>query len=534
MIIKSIYIGDMEEAFIYKGFKNGINIIFSDDNNKGKTILIQSIMYCLGNIPVFPKNFEYQKYYYVLHLEQKGNLIKICRRDKDFIIKKDGRYYFLNSISEFKNYWNKNIEKLPKINKNGRLHIVNPELYLQLYFIGQDKKMTDNIVNGGFYKKNDFYELLYSMAGIRMDEEYLDKQEIKISISKKNEERKLLLKENKILKDNSDAIKMLSYASDRRNLENKLKEIDKLNDDILELKKERNRVMVRKSKNEKAIEELRSLNRTISVGRVECMDCGSNNIVYNSCNSQFSFDISTTEIRNNILESISEKIDMYSEEVDILTEEINKKQKELKVSLEIDEVSIEALLIMKKEMDGTEEADKRIIKIEKELKELQLKLDENEVSLNDNEDKRNKLIKDIVEKLNDFNKFIDHTKKEAYDDIFTKRSEIYSGSEATEFQLARLYAFQKILNHNKPIIVDSFRAEDLSSEREDKVLELYKKLENQIIFTTTLKREESNKYNKSNGFNNIDFSINKTYKMLSKDYLEEFKIELEDMMVSMK
>ena len=62
MIIRAVYIGNSEEAYINKEFKEGLNIISSDDNNKGKTIVIQAIMYCLGNIPAFPSAFDYENY----------------------------------------------------------------------------------------------------------------------------------------------------------------------------------------------------------------------------------------------------------------------------------------------------------------------------------------------------------------------------------------------------------------------------------------------------------------------------------------
>lgn len=47
--INSFYIGNEEQSFYLNGFTDGINIIHSDDNNKGKTIVSQGIMYALGN-----------------------------------------------------------------------------------------------------------------------------------------------------------------------------------------------------------------------------------------------------------------------------------------------------------------------------------------------------------------------------------------------------------------------------------------------------------------------------------------------------
>ena len=37
MIIKSIALGNVKEAYVEEKLTDGVNIIFSDDNNKGKT-----------------------------------------------------------------------------------------------------------------------------------------------------------------------------------------------------------------------------------------------------------------------------------------------------------------------------------------------------------------------------------------------------------------------------------------------------------------------------------------------------------------
>lgn len=60
MIIKKVALGNSEEAFIEDSFSEGLNIIVSDDNNKGKTIIIQSILYTIGNRPIFPSSFDYK------------------------------------------------------------------------------------------------------------------------------------------------------------------------------------------------------------------------------------------------------------------------------------------------------------------------------------------------------------------------------------------------------------------------------------------------------------------------------------------
>lgn len=55
------------------------------------------------------------------------------------------------------------------------------------------------------------------------------------------------------------------------------------------------------------------------------------------------------------------------------------------------------------------------------------------------------------------------------------------------------------------------------------MLDLYKELPNQKIFTTTLKTEEFGKYDCLNYINNIDYMDHLPSKMLSTSYNSEFK-----------
>lgn len=296
MIIKGIFIGNSEEAYINEEFQEGLNIISSDDNNKGKTIVIQAIMFCLGNIPAFPNAFDYENYYYILHLEQDNKIIKICRKNKNFIIRKDEEYAVFDNTSEFKRYWNKNIIELPVIKKDNIFRIVDPELFVQLFFVGQDKKVTYDIVNRSWYKKEDFYKLLYSIGGISENAATIeDVEKVKKKIKELKNERDILLKENKILKKNNTAFEFLSSTNDRAALESMLKDVERIKNKLINLKKERSNAVSRRTKNEIVLKELRSLNRTMKTGQISCMDCGSTHIAYESADSEFSFDISTSK-----------------------------------------------------------------------------------------------------------------------------------------------------------------------------------------------------------------------------------------------
>lgn len=66
--LKAAYIGNGLESFVEDGFSDGINVIYSTDNNRGKTILMQGIMYALGAIPTFPDGFSYREYIYIVDL----------------------------------------------------------------------------------------------------------------------------------------------------------------------------------------------------------------------------------------------------------------------------------------------------------------------------------------------------------------------------------------------------------------------------------------------------------------------------------
>ncbi|WP_197696943.1 hypothetical protein [Clostridium cochlearium] len=64
-------------------------------------------------------------------------------------------------------------------------------------------------------------------------------------------------------------------------------------------------------------------------------------------------------------------------------------------------------------------------------------------------------------------------------------------------------------------------------------MDLFNELENQKIFTTTLKSEELNKYENISYINNIDYTSHKPSKMLSKDFNIKFKKLLADLSIKL-
>ena len=145
--------------------------------------------------------------------------------------------------------------------------------------------------------------MLYSLGGIEstgLTEDELS--EIKGNIRELLEEKKLLEKGHRILKSKKVAANYLSQNSDRIALEDKIKKIERVNELIGEQNIIRNMRISKKSQYIQLKKELLSLNRTMSVGEIRCLDCGSKNIgLLANLQDSYTFDISSKDMRKAIL-----------------------------------------------------------------------------------------------------------------------------------------------------------------------------------------------------------------------------------------
>lgn len=535
MIIKKIAMGNANESFIEDSIQPGFNIISSDDNNKGKTITIQSMMYTLGNEPTFPSSFLYKEYYHVVEFEENGVTYYLCRYNAGFIMKYEDVLMIFDSVSELKRYWTKHIFELPQIVKNERLKIVDPVLFLQLFFTGQDKKDTFNIANAGYYNKADFYNMLFAMNDLgqtSLNTEEIAKAKLKIADLK--DERSVLLKQYKILKSHKTTAGYLSTISDKIAFGEKLKQLEKVNNRITELRKSRNLIATRRVKWESTIKELRSLNRTLDCGELRCMECNSSNISFSMAKKHsYTFDISTIEMRNDIIASIQEKLSAYNEEIEKYAINISHEQACLQELMSDDMISLEAIVAYKNEIFSACDAELRIEVIDNELEILKNDLHASEDVSRGQKGKQRSFLSAIVELMNDTYKEIDPTGNLLFCDLFTKRDEVFSGSEATLFHLLKIYSMAVTMKHNYPIVIDSFRAEDLSTKKEKMVIEIYSRLATQKIFTTTLKSEELGKYDNYIGIHHLNYKTHEASKMLSSKYNKQFQKLLANMSIKL-
>ncbi len=525
MKIKKVSVGNATEAYIEDRFSNNLNIISSDDNNKGKTIVIQSMMYALGNEPIFPSSFDFRNYYYIVEIElDNQELITVARKQNSFTVHVRGSIAVFDSVTEFKHFLSKNVFKLPLIIKDASKKLVDPVLFYEIFFVGQDNKNTSNILHTGYYNKNDFINMIYSYAGIDNIEsiQEISERELTAKIKKINTEIKELEKQNKILKSALPAIGIASAYNDKMQFEEKLDKVEKIKNIIIGLSSRRNNATSRRIKNEITLKELRSLNQTLTAGKLHCLDCNSTNVGYASADNAYIFDISSTDIRKQILESIEEKVSIYSEEIESITLEINKYQKELQSILTVDEVSIQSLLMYKVDLVNASVADSKILDLTKQLRTLDLKRHAEVDKEIINQNKRKELLVNILDEMNKFYKIIEPKGNLHFDELFARKQSVYSGVEETEFYLSKLYALKKVLNHDFPIIIDYFRDGELSSAKEAKVIELFNGFSNQVIFTATLKDQEIGKYDSLQDVNHINYIKNTPFKLLSARHVDDF------------
>ena len=358
-------------------------------------------------------------------------------------------------------------------------------------------------------------------------EDDFDINNAKEKLQNKKNEKKRLLQQHKIVTKNDSVINIVSSENDKQKMLQKFEEINKLKNTIINYKKDRNKLNIKIIKYETLEKELNSLNRELTVGHLECLDCHSRHIGYSS-DKEFSFDVSTKSIRNQILDSIKDKIDSIHEDLDKINDEIEVEQNKLKEVLTVDDVSLELLLTVKDDIQEITEVDSKVNQLNNEIQSLEDKILSKINKSKDDKTKAKELIESIICEMNKAYEKLDYNGIQNFNDIFTPATQIYSGSNGMIFYLIKLYALKKVLNHKLPIIIDSFRAEDLSTNKEKEALYLYNSLPTQTIFTTTLKTEELGKYNEFNFLNKLDYSKNMENKMLSKDYLEKFMNKLAD------
>lgn len=521
MIIKSIALGNAEEAYVEERLTDGVNIIFSDDNNKGKTLVMQGMMYAMGNQPIFPKGFNYRANFFYCKVEINKKEIEFLRRDSSFVVKKQEKYYIFDNVTELKYFLvDEHIFEIPQISKDDHMVVADLNIFYELFFIGQDKRNPSNTINSGYNNKKDFVSMLCSMNGyplINVEEINAEnKQKIKQVKADIASTKKLL----KLMKKNPDVSGYVDKYSDSAQFDNLRMKLRGLHNDIAEYKKKRNLEYNRKAKLEALVQELNSLNREIEQGNVICAKCGSDNIIYKS--KGMSFEVSNSYVRKQILSSIAYQISQKEEIVREYSYQLQQLQDELKKILQEVPVELHRILLFSEMILSEIDYDNQLKELYEQLEELQV--NDKNISNSEKESKQKcrEMKKDIVSRMNKLYKEVDPQGRTFFDDIFTKKDETYSGSEEQEYYYSRVLAINDYFEHSYPLLIDCYRSGEISSQKEDIMIKNFIARKKQVIITSTLKAEEysAQKYDQyKDNTNVIDYSNNESSKLLQPQYV---------------
>ncbi len=527
--IKKIAFGNVQEAYIEKRLTEKVNIIFSNDNNKGKTLLIQGLLFSMGNEPIFPSGFNYLHYYFYSKVSVGGQDFEFLRKNKTTIVKGNSEIRITESLSELKYFINKNVFELPSIIKNGQDKLVDLYLFYQLFFIGQDKRDTSKIINSGQYNKNDFLSMLATLNGTKQT--FLsddDIESVRTKIKNLKTEIRILDKKMKFAKENPEIAENSLASVDKENYDKYSNILAEITKQISSYRNQRSRETNRKLKLENLLTELNSLNQKIEVGKVKCAECGSDKIIYT--NGDVSFEVSNSEVKNNIINSIKEQIREKGEIISELIESIRiEEEKQTKL---LDEIPsrMRNILAFSDEIISVAKYDVQKNKISREIEKLKSELEQKAIEDSEVKKKNTEMIDNLTQSLEFYFKTIDPDSNQEIVKLFTKSGENYSGSEGQVFYFSKLIALNNYFKHQFPIIIDSYRSGELSSQKEMKMIEFYKKADKQVILTSTLKSAEYDRpnYSEYSGINIIDFSTHKNSKILTPDYVSEFSEILSD------
>ncbi|OJG94718.1 hypothetical protein RV18_GL003182 [Enterococcus termitis] len=490
--------------------------------------MIQSILYALGNEPVYPTSFDVNSHYYYLSININNSDIEILRRKKQFIvIDSNNGFQLFETVKDFTKYFDSEIYKLPQFMKKEKKETASLELFHQLYFVGQDSRNTSNTVNSGRYNKVDFINMI---AFMKYD--YLSKTGLTEKISELKEELKGLKididKKSKSIKYKKRLKKyeeVTNLAKVEKKYERVKSAIEKRDNEISELDKELARFENYLSSRHRLKNELNSLKRELKLGNVTCADCNSKNIIYKSKDDSFSFNISNPVIRKEILNSIEREILTTQFEVNekksLYREKINNKNQ----VLESEGITLEDYIYFS-------DYNKSLADYNNELKELLDSKDSLELEIstletqNKNSSAESKLAEQrILELMKKEYHYFDSDGNLEFDSLFTKKNDTHSGSDRQEFLSAKLIAINKFLELPFPIIMDGFREGELSTSKEELMIPRFESVNTQVILSCTLKKEEhvTDKYSNLNNINKIDYSENTKNHILNTNDLEEFK-----------
>ena len=156
---------------------------------------------------------------------------------------------------------------------------------------------------------------------------------------------------------------------------------------------------------------------------------------------------------------------------------------------------------------------------------LEAEIKEEQKNQNLNAKMQFKVKSSILANMNAFYKLIDPDGTQEFKDFFATRNMTFSGSEEQEYYFSRTLAIFWSIKHCFPIIMDCFRKGELSTKKENTMIDEYKKTGTQVILSSTLKDEEYStgaKYYDIPNVNAINYESNPNSHILQEKISKEF------------
>ena len=127
--------------------------------------------------------------------------------------------------------------------------------------------------------------------------------------------------------------------------------------------------------------------------------------------------------------------------------------------------------------------------------------------------------------MNQLYKKVDPSGQQYFSELFAKKNVTFSGCDEQEYYFSRTLAIYWLLKHSYPIIMDCFRKGELSTKKENAMIEEYLKTGNQVILSSTLKDEEyvsGSKYYSMENVNALDYEVHPDSHILQPQYVPAF------------
>lgn len=293
IIFKQLMITDMSNKLSKKIiFSEGVNLITSDKNSRGKSVVMKSLYHSLGANSDFDDIFTKDNVLFDLQLEHNGNLFRVCRFKDSYRVFKNHELIKTvkkGNINELSLFFKEEIDTYVYLKNREKTTELAPPAFLFIpYYLDQDlswKREQFPFNNIGQYENLSRNELYYYHLGVFTDE-YNQNKSRQFSIKKEIDEiEKKAEKENavfselkKILGNEVIAINETEFqavvSTYSIKMNSLLIELDKKRRIISTLEKEKIEYLIEERRISSTLKKIRE-NKFENIKKLECPVCKS-------------------------------------------------------------------------------------------------------------------------------------------------------------------------------------------------------------------------------------------------------------------